>query len=342
MMKSPLISIIIPIYNVEKFLSQCLDSILAQTHKNLEIVLVDDGSPDRSGEICDKYAKRDQRIRVIHKQNAGVAEARITGFENCTGEYIAFIDSDDYVDPDYIRHLFYNMKKYNVSMSCCQLVNVYSGKTFNDDRPEIGLFEGKRKIDFLSTDFFYSYKLRKAGFFVGQGGKMYKREWVLDALKAGQGLTMGEDILMLFYLIQRIPSLFISPSFLYYYTQHPSQATRKIDIETWNNLIKQWERIAENDPKGYLKAQLSYRILCYFRSFAIKGIRKKSYQEYNMYLDKMQNYQIIQDYMISYKYEKLSFIDRLFIFLLKKSPHTIRYLMYNAFYIGMKLFSIKQ
>ena len=169
---APLISIIVPIYKVEQYLPRCVDSLINQTYQNLEIILVDDGSPDRCGEICDEYAKRDQRIKVIHKQNAGVAEARITGFETSIGEYIAFVDSDDYVDSEYIRHLFCNMKKYNVAMSCCQLVNVYCGKTFNDYRPEIGLFEGKRKIDFLSTDFFFNYKLRKAGFFVGQGGKM--------------------------------------------------------------------------------------------------------------------------------------------------------------------------
>lgn len=92
-----LISVIVPIYKVEKYLSKCIDTIRRQTYDNLEIILVDDGSPDSCGEICEEYAKKDERIRVIHKENGGLSDARNAGMEAARGNYIMFIDSDDYI-----------------------------------------------------------------------------------------------------------------------------------------------------------------------------------------------------------------------------------------------------
>ena len=99
------ISLIVPIYNVEKYLQQCIDSILVQTHKNLELILVDDGSPDTSGKIADENALRDSRIKVVHKENGGVSSARNAGIEIATGEYICFADGDDWLEPEYVEYL---------------------------------------------------------------------------------------------------------------------------------------------------------------------------------------------------------------------------------------------
>ncbi len=118
-MESELISIIVPVYKVEKYLSKCLDSIISQTYKNLEIILVDDGSPDSSGKICDEYAIKDQRIQVIHKENGGVATARNCALDIAKGEYIGFVDSDDWIEPDMYEFLINNIKKYNADISMC-------------------------------------------------------------------------------------------------------------------------------------------------------------------------------------------------------------------------------
>lgn len=104
-MNQPLISVIIPIYNVEKYLRLCVDSVIAQSYKNLDIILVDDGSPDGSPAICDQYAKSDYRIKVIHKVNGGLSDARNVGIESSSGEYIFFLDADDYLAPDCIKIL---------------------------------------------------------------------------------------------------------------------------------------------------------------------------------------------------------------------------------------------
>ena len=105
-MNNPLISVIVPIYNVERYLKACVDSIVNQTYSNLEIILVDDGSPDKCPEICDEYAKRDKRIKVIHQENGGLSAARNAGINVVRGEFLTFIDSDDFVSKNYVELLY--------------------------------------------------------------------------------------------------------------------------------------------------------------------------------------------------------------------------------------------
>lgn len=119
-----LITIIIPIYNVEAYLTKCLDSILIQTYRNLEILLIDDGSTDSCGEICDKYKSIDNRIKVIHKVNGGISDARNCGLSNATGELISFIDSDDWVHKEYIETLYKNLITYKADISSCSYIKV--------------------------------------------------------------------------------------------------------------------------------------------------------------------------------------------------------------------------
>ena len=136
MKKNNLISIIVPIYNVEKYLKKCIDSIINQTYKNLEIILVDDGSPDNCGKICDEYAKKDNRIKVIHKENGGVSSARNVGVENATGEYIGFVDSDDYIEKDMYEVLINNLKKENADISIISNYEVYKNKIIENKKKE--------------------------------------------------------------------------------------------------------------------------------------------------------------------------------------------------------------
>lgn len=133
------ISVIVPVYKVEKYLNRCIDSILAQTFIDFDLILVDDGSPDNCGKICDEYAEKDSRIRVIHKQNGGLSDARNAGidwvFENSDSEWITLIDSDDWVSPNYLEALYNSAKKYNKDISICNFVktdglneNIFSDK----------------------------------------------------------------------------------------------------------------------------------------------------------------------------------------------------------------------
>lgn len=121
-MKEELISVIVPIYKVEDYIRECIESIINQTYKNLEIILVDDGSPDNCGQICDDYAKKDNRIKVIHKENGGLSSARNAGLEIAKGEYISFIDSDDYVSERFIEILYRLCYENNADVAECNLL----------------------------------------------------------------------------------------------------------------------------------------------------------------------------------------------------------------------------
>lgn len=130
--KKPLISIILPIYNIEKYLPKCMDSIFSQTYTNLEIIMVDDGATDGCGKLCDQYAQKDPRICVYHKVNGGLSDARNYGIEHASGEYITCIDPDDYVDPDYIDYLHSLIKTYNTRMSICLHRVLYDNGSVKD------------------------------------------------------------------------------------------------------------------------------------------------------------------------------------------------------------------
>lgn len=124
-------SILIPVYNVEKYLRQCIDSVLAQNYDNIEIILVEDGSTDSSGVICDEYVAEDERIKVVHKKNEGLLSARRTAIKEATGDYFAFLDSDDYWDSDLLNTISQTIQKYNCDMVIFNYKKVYQDKTVN-------------------------------------------------------------------------------------------------------------------------------------------------------------------------------------------------------------------
>jgi glycosyltransferase involved in cell wall biosynthesis len=136
--QNDLISIIIPVYNVEKYLENCLNSVINQSYANLEIILVDDGSTDNSSKICDEYKKKDDRIKIIHKKNGGLSEARNIGIENSNGKYITFIDSDDTVELNYLEYLYKLIIENDADMSVCYF-NIVNGKI-----KKISLSENKK------------------------------------------------------------------------------------------------------------------------------------------------------------------------------------------------------
>lgn len=141
----PMISIVVPVYNVEKYLNRCIDSLINQTYKNIEIILVNDGSTDNSGVMCDEWVAKDERIKVIHKKNAGLGYARNSGLEICKGKYIAFVDSDDFVETSMLETMLSSMLKYNANTCYCSF-NIYSNETnmvVRRGRVRTGLFTGK-------------------------------------------------------------------------------------------------------------------------------------------------------------------------------------------------------
>jgi glycosyltransferase involved in cell wall biosynthesis len=146
----PLISVIVPVYGVEKYIAKCLESIIHQTYHNLEVILVDDGTKDNSGEICEKYAQKDSRIKVYHKTNGGLSDARNYGIERSTGEYLTFIDSDDYIDPDYVEFLYRMIEKgYKLALCSLHVVYTSNGRVSDKGNGQEMVISGKQCIEMM-------------------------------------------------------------------------------------------------------------------------------------------------------------------------------------------------
>lgn len=163
-----LISVIIPVYNTQNYLKKCVESFLNQTYKNIEIILVDDGSTDKSPTICDEFEKKDKRVRVIHKINGGLSDARNVGISKSNGEYISFFDSDDYVDEDYISYLYSLVKKYNTEMAVCGY------KVINENGKVLSKIDGFEESA-ISKKEFYHRMLIETGITVSACFKLYKK-----------------------------------------------------------------------------------------------------------------------------------------------------------------------
>lgn len=164
------ISIIVPVYQVEEYIKQCIDSILAQTFKDFELILVDDGSKDKSGKICDEYAVKDNRIRVIHKANGGLSDARNKGLDNASGNYFMFVDSDDYIAPDMVECLYQNIIKRNADIAVCNF------RCFFEDGEKDFSTENKAEVLSGKEIFYYRKNERNYGFWTVAWNKLYKAE----------------------------------------------------------------------------------------------------------------------------------------------------------------------
>ena len=193
-MLSPLISVIVPVYKTEEYLPQCIESILSQSFTDFELLLIDDGSPDRCGEICEEYAKRDPRIRVFHQRNAGVSKARNNGLENAIGQYIAFVDSDDYVLPDYLRDL-YNSLSDDVCLVIHTVIKYFpDGHSVRFDWPETTI-EGKEAYRLLTE-----YGDKSIGY---PCGKLFNNELIRShRLRFPEDISLLEDLFFLFNYAQ--------------------------------------------------------------------------------------------------------------------------------------------
>ena len=193
MMKLPLVSVIVPCYQVEKYLPTCIDSILRQTYSRLEILLVDDGSPDRCGEICDAYALKDDRIKVIHKQNGGLSDARNVAIDQAKGEWITFIDSDDFVADSYVETLYGLAMEYGSDCSVCRFMSIKEGDVVDSHRvtPSKEVFSPLKAVELM----FYQEKFDN-----NAHSKLYHRRLFESGIRYPKGLVF-EDLATTYRLL---------------------------------------------------------------------------------------------------------------------------------------------
>lgn len=211
-----MISIIIPLYNVEKYMDQCLKSVIAQTYKDLEIILVDDGSPDQSGYKADQWAKKDKRIKVIHQKNGGLSNARNTGLDNCHGDYLMFIDSDDLVSIDLCQCLMELLNKNSADIAICEVDHVF------EKRPH---FTGSSKAKVYDKDSAICEMWYQRSFLPSAWGKLYDAKIFKD-LRFTEGIIF-EDIDIMHEAFYLADNIVYTDAKLYGYMHHEDSITTK-------------------------------------------------------------------------------------------------------------------
>lgn len=223
--KRPLVSIIIPVYNVEKYLKDCVGSVLSQTYTNLEVILVDDGSPDKSGDMCDAFAKEDSRIKVVHKENEGLNFARKTGFENSIGEWILFVDSDDAIRGDTVAILLDSARESSVDLAIGGYVK------FSKEVPKTQLQSAAVEARHLSKDEAIHGLLLGTGhsnvLMMTAWGKLYRRRAIEAVNWNASNYRSNEDEFMAlqYYPLMENGAVLV-PQELYFYRENPDSITR--------------------------------------------------------------------------------------------------------------------
>ena len=266
-----LVSVIVPIYKVEPYLRKCLDSICAQTHQNLEIILVDDGSPDGCGAICDEYAEKDARVKVIHKTNGGLSDARNAGLDMLTGDYVAFVDSDDWIEPTMYETLLENLKQFQADMAFGGVV---------DDLEQDGTVTVVKNSNYGAVPFSEGKTEAMKRYFHGSWAawdKLYKAE-LFDGIRYPIG-EINEDEAIVLQLLDRCETVCYTNEIFYHYMRRMNG--QSITTSTFSAKKLAWPRhcrdnlafVREKYPELELDAAARYRgsLLWALREIALSG-----------------------------------------------------------------------
>ena len=243
MVKDILISIVVPIYKVEKYINKCLNSILNQTYKNLQIILVDDGSPDNCGKICDEYEKKDKRIQVIHKQNGGLSDARNVGIAEAKGEFIGFVDSDDYIEPTMFEDLLNLVKENNADVAICNFYEVKDDKKImKNNCNDVEIYN---KMEILK-EILLDKKIQSYAW-----NKLYKKA-LFNKVKYPVGKKY-EDIGTTFYLLEGCEKVVVSGKPEYYYLNREDSIVNNVTESTIMDYVtivdERYDYIEKNYPE---------------------------------------------------------------------------------------------
>lgn len=264
----PLVSVIVPCYKVEQYLPNCIDSVVNQTYDNWELILVDDGSPDNSGRICDGYAAKDNRVKVVHKQNGGLSSARNAGMRIMTGDYVTFLDSDDFLHKDALCLLVACANKYDAQIAQCDFVRGHEMffPVWND----------KEKVVVYDNHTVFTKFAAK----IIVWGKLYKRE-VLDGIIMPEGIINEDDwtTWKLYYMAKKIV---VMNRPLYYYTINPdsimSTAKKKPDTTyygAYDERIAFFHEKKEKDLEDVSRLQLCKSLLLSYSNEQLTGDQRK-------------------------------------------------------------------
>ncbi len=308
-----LVSIIVPVYNVEKYLSDCINSIINQTYKNIEIILIDDGSNDTSPNICDQYEKKDNRIRVIHKQNEGVSIARNVGLKNAIGDWIAFVDSDDWLELNYLEELVAVAKKNNADVVLCGYNRIIQSKK------EIINNSGKVIIN-NSREYLINTLNPQTGYGFGPM-KLYKKEIIKD-ITFDSSLKVAEDALFNAKIATNISKSCYLEKSLYNYRMNSNSAVKKYDKNYANKYLKSMKTNKKYLLEKYNADTEIYQNYCNFVAFhilliAVNFCYNSNNKNQRETLKEVCNYPEFKECIMKSNYNNMSITRKITLFTIK-------------------------
>ena len=247
-MNNILVSIIIPVYNSEAFLDKCIQSAINQSYKNIEVILVDDGSIDSSGEICDNYSSIDNRVKTIHKNNGGLVSSRKTGLKASNGEYVLYIDGDDWIELNLIENYVNQVTKFNADVVVSShIVNLEGREDILMNFLPSGVYDKDKLNSIVYPKMLYAGKFSQFGIFSYSWGKLYKKELLLkNQLKVDENITIGEDALCLYPTLLDANTLVILEQPGYHYRQRADsliKTLRKIEVSKMQKIYNDFKNI---------------------------------------------------------------------------------------------------
>lgn len=281
-MENELISIIVPIYNVSKYLDRCMESLLKQTYTNIEIIMVDDGSPDDCGSKCDDYASRDRRIKVIHKQNAGLGMARNSGLDIANGKYVAFIDSDDYVDIEMIEKLYHRLQNTKADTCFCRYYNVTAEK-MNILAPEIYKKNNYQQDEIKEILLGMIGSLPEEPGDVEIGMSVWKGLYSLDIINKSkirfqsERKYISEDIIFHIEYLQKAQKVVVEETPNYYYCDNGGSLTKSYKANRFEMEKILFQKVINELDKIFQEEEYNQRL---FKSF-LGRVRRCISQEVN-------------------------------------------------------------
>lgn len=255
-----LITIIVPVYNVEKYLEECLICLINQTYKNIEILLINDGSTDESLNIMNRYKEIDTRIVIINRENKGVLYTRVEGYKEANGKYITFVDSDDWIELNTIETLYKNIVKYNADV-------VKANISYNDSKEPIRKFFAAEKIKFIDKKNFepeFYDMLFKNVTINSLCAQMFKKDILSDSINnIDTSITLGDDLEFNIQLYKNIKNILFMEDVLYHYRNNPSSITRKLSERNIKNSIisatKCYYNLYKNLKNFEIRNELEYK-----------------------------------------------------------------------------------
>ena len=336
------ISIIVPVYNVEALLSRCIDSILAQTKKNIEILLVDDGATDGSGAVCDDYATRDERIRVIHKSNGGLTSAWKAGAAAATGAYVGFVDSDDWIDKDMYERMWESAVKYDSDIVVCGLVFDYEASSM-ENRKEISGFK-EEYYDSKALEKLYPTLINDGHFFgrmlqPARVTKLYRRALVKKNMPlCKEEVTVGEDMQLTLPALLDAKSMSVVKDFYpYHYWFNQKSMTGKYD-PGYLDKIKVMEKRLKEISKEKLIYDFAPQITNDFLGLAVIGLKNgvirntDGYQSAMGIIRKYCRDESVREALRFHTMDKLPVTIRVFLLLMRAKCYHICYLICRLFF----------